>query len=126
MGDHEVPVPLQLARVELGVAVVDLPVLRRESECGLPWRALCIIFVTLKNSSRPIRICQSHSRPDVAHQRDERVEDLGHAAAHGGRVEVQDPLARERLGELVDLLDQGLAGEVPVVGYRLVADANGL
>ena len=65
-------------------------------------------------------------QPDVAHQRHERVEDLGDAAAHRGRVDVQDPLALERLGQLVDLFDQCLAGEVPVVAKGFVPDANGL
>ena len=51
----------------------------------------------------------------VAHQRDQRVEDLGDAAAHRGRAQVQHALALQGLGELVDLLDQRAPDQVPVV-----------
>ena len=57
---------------------------------------------------------------DVAHQRDERVEDLRDAAAERRRREVEDALALQRLGELADLLDERPADDVRVVGERLV------
>ena len=62
----------------------------------------------------------------VVHERDERVEDLRDAAAErgGGEVEHLQPL--ELLGELADLLDERLAGEVRVVGEALVPDGDRL
>ena len=61
---------------------------------------------------------------DVAHQRHDRVEDLRDAAAEGGRADVEDALALERLRQLADPLDQLLAGDVRVVGEGLLAECD--
>ena len=58
----------------------------------------------------------------VAHERDERVEDLGDAAAESRRGEMKDALARERLGERLQLLHQPPADDRRVVRQGLVAD----
>jgi hypothetical protein len=47
--------------------------------------------------------------PGIAHERDERVEDLGDAAAERRRAYVQDALALEGLGQLVYLVDETVA-----------------
>ena len=60
----------------------------------------------------------------VAHQRHDRVEDLRDAAAERGRADVQDAVALERLRERADLLAQLFAGDVGVVGQRLVAEGD--
>ena len=57
----------------------------------------------------------------VAHQRDQRVEDLGDAAAEGGRGEVEHAQALEVLRQLADLLDERPSGQVGVVREALVA-----
>ena len=58
----------------------------------------------------------------VAHERDERVEDLGDAAAESRRGEMKDALARERLGERLQLLHQPPAHDRRVVRQGLMAD----
>ena len=60
--------------------------------------------------------------PDVAHQRDERVEDLRDTPAERGRGEVQDPEPVELVGELADLLDQRTPNQVRVVGQGLMTN----
>ncbi len=62
--------------------------------------------------------------PDVAHQRDDRVEDLRNAAAERRGVHVEDALALEGLRERADLLDGLLADDVGVVGQRPLAKGN--
>ena len=64
--------------------------------------------------------------PDVDHQRDQRVEDLRHAAAERGRRDVEDALALQPLGALADLVDQRAADDARVVGEVLVGDGDGL
>ena len=61
---------------------------------------------------------------DVAHQRDQRVEDLRHPAAERGGAQVDDALALQRLGELADLLDERATDDVGVVGEALVGRAR--
>ncbi|KKK79105.1 hypothetical protein LCGC14_2836860 [marine sediment metagenome] len=51
----------------------------------------------------------------ILHQWHERVEDLRHAAPHGGGADVQDPLALQWLGKLLDLLDQRASCQVSVI-----------
>ena len=58
----------------------------------------------------------------VAHERDERVEDLGDAATERGRGEVEDALAGKRLGERLQLLHQPPARDRRVVRQGLMAD----
>ena len=64
--------------------------------------------------------------PRVDHERDERVLDLGHAAAEGRRREVQHPAALERLGQGSDLFRERPADERVVIGQRLVSDVHAL
>ena len=92
--------------------------------CGLPWSALWIVFVTSKNSSAPWMIRHSVSSPASHMSGIERVVDLGDAAAERSRGEVQDPLARERLGEAADLVHQPARRQRRVVAERLVADVD--
>jgi hypothetical protein len=63
-------------------------------------------------------------KPRLAHERDERVEDLGDAAAEGGGREVEDALSAERLGQRPDLLHQPAAGDCRVVTESLAADVD--
>ena len=60
----------------------------------------------------------------VAHQRHDRVEDLRDAPAEGGGADVEHALPLQRLGQLADALGQLLAGDVPVVGERLLAEGD--
>jgi hypothetical protein len=60
------------------------------------------------------------------HQRDQRVVDLGDAAAERGCGHVRDPLALERLGETPDLVHQAARRQRRVVGERLVPDVDEL
>jgi hypothetical protein len=62
--------------------------------------------------------------PRLAHERHERVEDLGDAAPERGGGEMEHALARERLGERLDLLHEPAARDGRVVGERLVADVD--
>ena len=64
--------------------------------------------------------------PHVAHERDQRVEDLRHAAAERRRAELHDPRALQRLGQLADLLDQRATDDVGVVRQALVSHGDGL
>src|SRR4051794_22206154 len=63
---------------------------------------------------------------DVAHERHERVEDLGHATAERGRREVEDLESLQLFGKLVDLLYEWATHEMRVVGQGLVAHSYGL
>ena len=62
--------------------------------------------------------------PDVGHQRHERVEDLGDAAAERGRVDVQHALAAQPPGELLDLGHELAGDDGAVVGELLVTDVD--
>src|SRR5690606_34866806 len=64
--------------------------------------------------------------PHVAHERDERVEDLRHAPAERGGAEVEDLQPLQPLGELPDLGDERAADEVGVVREALVTDSDRL
>src|SRR3954467_10693205 len=63
---------------------------------------------------------------DVAHERYQRVEDLGNAAAERRRGQVEDLEALQLGRQLVDLLDQRTADEVRVVSQGLVTHPYGL
>ena len=63
-------------------------------------------------------------QPDVAHQRDDRVEDLRDAAAERGRVDVENALSLQGLCQSTDLLDRVLAHDVRVVGQRALAQGD--
>ena len=60
----------------------------------------------------------------VGHERDERVVDLGDAAAERRRRQVEDALPRERLGEPPDLVHEPAGRDRRVVAERLVADVD--
>ena len=62
--------------------------------------------------------------PDVVHQRDQRVEDLGDPAAERGGGQVEHAKTLEALRELANLLDEGSSDQVGVVGEALVAHRN--
>ena len=64
--------------------------------------------------------------PDIAHQRDERVEDLGDSAAERRRGQVQDAHALERRRELVDLGRELTPRKRVVVGEALVPDGDAM
>ena len=123
--DDHVPAARDLGGVERVVALVDLPLLVAER-----------VGVALERVVEALRgvvelLAAEHHLPlgldaHVVHQRDQRVEDLRHAAAERGRGEVQHPQALEVLGELPDLLDERPAGQVGVVGQALVAYGNRL
>ena len=123
--DYHVPSARDLRRVELVVALEDLPLLVREG-----------VRVALQRVVEALRgvvelLAAQHHLPfgldtDVVHERDQRVEDLGDAAAEGGRREVEHAQALKVLRELADLRDQWPSGEVCVVGKALVTDRNRL
>ena len=112
--DHVVVVAVELGGVQLVVAVEDLPVL-----VGQPVR------VALERVVEQLRDVEELLAPEddlpvaleagVAHQRDQRVEDLGHPAAHRRRAQVQHALAPERLRQRLDLLHERAADQVPVI-----------
>jgi hypothetical protein len=58
----------------------------------------------------------------VAHERDDRVEELGYAAAERGCRKVQDALAGKWLGEGPQLLHEAAARDRRVVRECLMAD----
>src|SRR3954463_10241591 len=62
----------------------------------------------------------------VTHEGDERVQDLGDAAAESGRRQMQDLEALQLVRQLFDLLDQRPADEVRVVSQGLVTHPYGL
>src|ERR671935_60031 len=68
----------------------------------------------------------SVSEARVAHERDQRVVDLGDAAAEGRGGEMHDALALERLGELADLVHEPARRDRRVVAQGLVTDVDEL
>ena len=123
--DHEVVVVRELARVQLLVAPEDL--LLRLAE------ALRVSLQRVVDRLRDVE--ELLGAPDdppldlearVLHQRDERVVDLGDAAAERGRRQMDDALARERLRQRADLVHQPARRDRRVVGERLVSDVDEL
>ena len=112
--DDVVVVTVHLGGVQLVVAVEDLPVLLgqpvRVALEGVVHELRDVEELLAPEDDVPVRL-----EPRVAHQGNERVEDLGDAPAHRGRRQVEHPLPPEGLGELLDLLDQRAADEVPVI-----------
>ena len=103
---HDVPAAGELARVHLVVAPPGVPLLVGE----VLGRALQRVVHELRRVEEllaPVDDLPLALEPDVLHERDERVEDLGDAAAERGRRDVHDARALQRLGELADLLDRG-------------------
>src|SRR5262249_22539412 len=62
----------------------------------------------------------------VPHQRNERVKDLGHAAAEGRHRKVQDTLAFDLSREPANLIHRVARRDRPVVEQGLVADVDEL
>ncbi len=96
--DDEVVLALEPRGVELVVAPVDLLLLLAQALRV----ALERVVDRLRHIEELVRAVDDpplRLEPGVGHERDERVVDLGHAAAEGGRGEVQHALARQRLGE---------------------------
>ena len=62
--------------------------------------------------------------PGAAHERHERVEDLGDPAPEGGRRQVQHALPGERLGQRADLVHEPPARDRRVVREQLGADVD--
>ena len=96
--DHEVELALERLRVHAVVAAEDLLLLLGKPGLGALERVVDrlrdVEELILAVDDAPLGV-----EPGVAHERDERVEDLGHAAAEGRRREVQHAPARERLRE---------------------------
>ena len=102
--DHDIPPARELARVHFPVPTPGRPLLLVE----ILRRALERVVHQLGGVEElfpSVDHLPLHVKADVAHQRDERVEDLGHPPAEGGRGDVHDPLALQRLGKLADLGD---------------------
>src|SRR5687767_10924378 len=123
--DDHVPARLELLRVHLVVALPRAPLLLRQV-LGIPLKRVVhqlgrVEELLAAEDDLPVRV-----DADVAHQRNERVEDLRHAAAEGGRGEVEHLQPAQLLRHLADLLDQRPAREMRVVSKRLVPDPDRL
>ena len=123
--ERDVPAADELARVHLVVAPPRVPLLVGQV-LGRALQRVVHHLGRVEELLAPVDHLPLDVEPDVDHQRHERVEDLRDAAAERGRRDVQDALALQRLGELADLVDQGAADDVRVVGEALVADGDGL
>ena len=106
--DDHVPVVVEALRVHRVVGLEHLPLLvgdrLRVALQGVVHQLGDVEELLAAEDHLPVGV-----EADVAHQRHERVEDLRDAAAERGGAHVQHPLARERLGQLADLLDQATA-----------------
>ena len=121
--DDRVPLALQALGVHRVDLVEQLPLLVAQRLLGALQRVVeelgRVEELFLAEDHVPVGV-----EADVAHQRHDRVEDLRDAAAEGGGADVQDALPLQRLGQLADLLDQLLAGDVGVVGEGLLAEGD--
>ena len=125
MDDHEVVVVLELLRVLGVVAAEDL--LLRSGQATLV--ALESVVDRLRDAEELVGALDDPPfdiEPRVDHQRDERVVDLGNAAAESRRREMHDALATQRLGEAVDLLHQAARRQRRIVGEGLVSGVDEL
>ena len=114
----EVVVVLELLCVQLVVALEDLLLVGGQADLG----ALERVVDRLRDVEELIRALDDPPldvEPGVAHQRNQRVVDLGDAAAEGRRGQVYDALALKRLGEPPDLIHQPTRGDSGVVRQRL-------
>ncbi len=91
--DHDEVV---VARELLGVAAIDVFVERADLVGELDRRPLQAVVEALRDVEE-LAVGRHHLplglQADVVHERHQRVEDLGHAAAERGRIDVQDALA---------------------------------
>jgi hypothetical protein len=123
--DHEVVVVLELLRVLGVVAAEDLLL-------GLGQATLVAlegVVDRLRHAEELVGALDDPPfdvEPRVGHQRDERVVDLGHAAAERRRRKMHDALATQRLGETVDLLHQATRRQRRIVGEGLVSGVDEL
>ena len=125
MDDHEVGVVLELGRVQLLVAEEDRLVLGAQP-LG---RALERVVDRLRDVEELLLAADDPPldlEARVLHERDERVVDLRDAAAEGGRREVDDALALERLREPADLVHEPARRDRRVVAQRFVTDVDEL
>jgi hypothetical protein len=92
VGDHYVPVTLELACIDLAVLVIDLPVVLRE-----PVRVPLEGVVEHLGDVEEL-LSTEHDLPvglesDVAHEWQQRIENLRDPAAHRGGAHVKNALA---------------------------------
>ena len=123
--DHEVVVVLEFLRVLGVVAAEDL--LLGLGQATLV--ALERVVDRLRDAEELVGALDDPPldvEPRIDHQRDQRVVDLGHAAAERGRREMHDALAAQRLGETVDLLHQAARRQRRIVGEGLVSGVDEL
>jgi hypothetical protein len=123
--EADVPPPRELAGVHLVVLEPRRPLLLGEV-LGVPLEGVVHELRGVEELLAPVDDLPLDLEADVAHQRDQRVEDLRHPAAEGGGAELDNALALQRLGELSDLLDQRAADDVGVVGQALMGQRDGL
>ena len=121
--DDRVPLAFEALGVQRVDLVEQLPLLVAERVVGSLQRVVeelgRVVELFLAEDHLPVGV-----EAGVPHQRHDRVEDLRDAAAERGRADVQDAVALERLRERPDLLAQLLAGDVRVIGQRLVAEGD--
>ena len=91
-----------------------------------PCSALCTALVTAKNSSLPVHHLPVGVDPDAAEQRHVGGEQLGDAAAVRRGVEVEDPRALQRLGQLADPVDDVDADHARVVVEVLLEQGDAI
>jgi hypothetical protein len=118
--DDHVPVVVEALRVHRVVGLEDLPLLVGD-RLGVALERVVHQLGDVEELLAAQDHPPVHVEPHVPHERDQRVEDLRHAAAEGGGAHVQHALALERAGEVPDLLDQPATHEVGVVGEGPVA-----
>jgi hypothetical protein len=121
--DDHIPITLEALGVHRVVGLEHLPLLVRDRLLIALERVVHqlgdVEELLAAKDHMPVRV-----QADVAHQRDDRVEDLGDAAAERGRADVEHALPLERLGQLASLLDQGLPADVRVVGERALTEGD--
>ncbi len=123
--EHEVVVVLELLRVQRLVAAEDL-LLRLGQGLRI---ALEGVVDRLRRREELVAAVDDPPlgvQARVAHQRHERVVDLGHPAAERGRGQVHEPLAREGLRQPADLLHQAAGRDRRVIDERLLSDVDEL
>ena len=123
--DRHVPAVGQLARVHLVVALPGLPLLLGEV-VGSALERVVHELRRVEELLAAVDHLPLDVEADVRHEGDERVEDLGDAAAERRGGHVDDALALQRGCELADLLDEGTAHDVGVVRQRLLRGRDGL
>jgi hypothetical protein len=122
--DHVVSVH-ELGRIALGLADVLVPFAAPERVAG----ALQAVVDGLGHVEEAFVAADQAPlgvQPEIAQKRHLGAEDLGHSAAVGRGVEVQDAQAAERLGQPAELGDGVGARRLDVVGERRTTEIDGL